>query len=72
MTQEELYERLADKTGDDIETIEAYGFALCEPNRKEQKRLRRLRQWRQQRRDRRLADLADQHCMLDRGTLREK
>ncbi len=72
MTNQELNKLLADKTGDELETIESYGFALCEPDRKELKRQRRLRLWRQQRRDRRLADIANQHCMLDRNTLREK
>ncbi len=57
MTTRELYQHLADRTGEDIETIESYGFALYEPDRKELKRQRRLRLWRQQRRDRRLADI---------------
>jgi hypothetical protein len=59
MTQQELYQQLAEKTGEDIETIEAYGFALCEPNRKELKRQRRLRLWRQIRRERHLAKIAE-------------
>lgn len=77
MTQQELYQHLADRTGEDIETLESYGFELFEPDRKEQKRQRRLKQWQQQRRDRHLARIAcqvpsDQHCMVDRGMLREK
>jgi hypothetical protein len=60
MTQQELHERLAAKTGEDIETIEHLGFEVYAAltDRKEQKRLRRLRQWRQERRDRNLANLA--------------
>lgn len=59
MTTQELYEHLANRTGEDIETIEFYGFGLCEPDRKELKRQRRLRQWRQERRDRHLSKLAE-------------
>ncbi len=58
MINQELYQNIADRTGEDVETIESYGFALCEPDRKELKRQRRLRHWRQARRDRRLADIA--------------
>lgn len=59
MTQQELYEHLADRTGEDFQIIESYGFALHEPDRKELKRQRRLKQWRQRRRDRHLARLAE-------------
>ena len=59
MTTQELYRHLADRTGEDVETIESFGFELYEPDRKEQKRLRRLKQWRQQRRDRHLSKLAE-------------
>ena len=63
MTTHELYQHLADQTGEDIETIESLGFELETPHyetdRKELKRQRRLRLWRQQRRDRRLAKLAE-------------
>jgi len=62
MTKQELHERLAAKTGDDITTIEKLGFELnvpsFEPDRKELKRQRRLRQWRQERRDRQMANIA--------------
>ncbi len=58
MTQQELYQHLAERTGDEFETIESLGFELYEPDHKEQKRQRRLRLWRQIRRDRRLAELA--------------
>ena len=62
MTQQEFHERLAAKTGEDIETIERIGFELqmplFEPDRKELKRQRRLKQWRQERRDRHLAKIA--------------
>jgi len=62
MTRQELHERLAAKTGDDIETIEKLGFELnvpsFAPDRKELKRQRRLRQWRQERRDRVLGSIA--------------
>jgi len=63
MTREELYQRIAEITGDDLETISALGFELhipqYQPNPKEIKRLRRLRLWRQQRRHRRLAEIAE-------------
>ena len=62
MTKQELHERLAAKTGEDITTIENLGFELhvqsFEPDRKESKRQRRLRQWRQERRDRQMANIA--------------
>ena len=62
MTHQEFYENLADKTGDDPETIEKLGFELhvpsFEPDRKELRRERRLKLWRQQRRDRQIAKLA--------------
>ncbi len=62
MSHRDFYDNLADKTGDDRETIERLGFELhfptFEPDRKEIKRQRRLRLWRQARRERRLADLA--------------
>jgi hypothetical protein len=62
MTRQEFYENIADKTGEDINTIESLGFELAapayEPDRKEQKRQRRLKLWRQQRRDRRLGNIA--------------
>ena len=62
MTRQELHERLAAKTGDDITTIEKLGFELhvqsFAPDRKELKRQRRLRQWRHERRDRQMANIA--------------
>jgi len=62
MTRQELHERLAAKTGDDIATTENLGFELnvstFTPDRKELKRQRRLRQWRQERRDRVLGNIA--------------
>ena len=62
MTKQELNERLAAKTGDDVETIERLGFEAYapsfEPDRKELKRRRRLKQWRQERRDRVLGSIA--------------
>ena len=60
MTKQELHERLAAKTGEDLKTIERIGFELntFEPDRKEFKRQRRLKFWRQQRRDRNLANIA--------------
>ncbi len=63
MTTQELYQHLADQTGEDLSTIESLGFEIemphYEADRKELKRQRRLRQWRQQRRDRRIAKLAE-------------
>lgn len=62
MTTQELYQHLADQTGEDYTTIESLGFELETPHyesdRKELKRHRRLKLWRQQRRDRRMADIA--------------
>ena len=62
MTKQELHECLAAKTGEDIETIERFGFELHAPSyeadRKELRRERRLKLWRQQRRDRHLANIA--------------
>ena len=63
MTREEFYQQIADATGEELATIESYGFEPHVPqfnsNRKELKRQRRLRLWRQQRRDRRLAAIAN-------------
>ncbi len=62
MPQQELYQHLADRTGEDVEIIESLGFEIethFEPDRKEIKRQRRLKLWRQQRRDRHLAKIAE-------------
>lgn len=63
MTRQELYEHIADQTGEDFETIESLGFEIETPHyeidRKELKRQRRLKLWRQQRRERNLAKLAE-------------
>jgi|GEM_PF-6277393 len=63
MKRQELYQRIAEVTGDDMETINTLGFELhipqYQPNPKEIKRLRRLRLWRQQRRHRRLAEIIE-------------
>ena len=63
MTRQEFYQRIAEVTGDDLETIRAIGFELhspqYKPDDKEIKRQRRLRLWRQQRRDRRLAEIVN-------------
>lgn len=53
MTHQEFYQHLADRTGEDVETIESLGFEIethFSPDRKELKRQRRLKLWRQQRR----------------------
>ena len=55
MPHQKLYQRIAEVTGDEMETIEALGFELhvpqYQPDRRETKRQRRLRLWRQQRRN---------------------
>jgi hypothetical protein len=62
MTRKEFYETIANKTGEDINTIESLGFELhipsFVPDRKEMKRERRLKLWRQLRRDKHLATIA--------------
>ena len=60
MTRHDFYQEIANKTGDEIRTIEAIGFEMhaFQPNRKELRREKRLRSWRQQRRDKRLGDIA--------------
>ena len=61
MTRQELYETIAAKTGEDLDTIESFGFELhveTFDDRKELRRLRRLKKWRQERRNRHLANIA--------------